>query len=84
MNAPRVILHIDRLVLRGVAPEQRDALVRALRQELGRRLAEPAYREALSSRHVVKVATAPLAVRGPSGEALGRQSARLIARGIRG
>ena len=46
--------------------------------------AEPAYREALSSRHVVKVATAPLAVRGPFGEALGRQSARLIARGIRG
>ena len=84
MNAPRVILHIDRLVLRGVAPEQRDALVGALREELGRRLADPAYRKALSSRQVAGVGPAPLAVRGASGEGLGRQSARLIAKGIRG
>lgn len=84
MNAPRVILHIDRLVLRGVAPEQRDALVGALHEELGRRLADPAYREALSSRHVARVGQAPLTVRGSSGEGIGRQSARLIAKGIRG
>jgi hypothetical protein len=84
VNAPRVILHIDRLVLRGVAAEQRNALVAALRDELGRRLADPAYRDALASRHVARVGPAPLAVRGSSGEGLGRQSARLIAKGIRG
>ena len=84
MNAPRVILHIDRLVLRGVAPEQRDALVGALREELGRRLADPAFREGLLSRHVARGEAAPLASRHASAENLGRQSGRLIAKGIRG
>ena len=37
----RVFVHIDRLVLRGVAAAERDALAGALRAELTRRLAAP-------------------------------------------
>jgi hypothetical protein len=37
----RVVLHIDRLVLRGVPAAQRDALVASMQQNLRRLLAEP-------------------------------------------
>ncbi|MGF1643976.1 MAG: hypothetical protein ACFCUJ_10050 [Thiotrichales bacterium] len=37
----RVILHIDRLVLRGVAPDDRVAVAAALQAELTRLLASP-------------------------------------------
>lgn len=84
MTGPRVILHVDRLVLRGIPREQRDALVLALRQELSRQLAAPAFREGLTGRHVAALATAPLAAGRTSPAGLGRQSARLIAKGLRG
>lgn len=47
----RVRLHIDRLVLRGIPREQRDALVRGLHEQLSRALAEPAAIAKLKSRH---------------------------------
>jgi hypothetical protein len=37
----RVVLHIDRLALNGFARADRHAIVEGLRDELGRRLAEP-------------------------------------------
>lgn len=37
----KLVLHIDRLVLRGVAPEQRDAVVQQLRLALTREWAQP-------------------------------------------
>jgi hypothetical protein len=37
----RLILHIDRLVLNGVRPEDRTAVAEALRAELQRQLASP-------------------------------------------
>ncbi len=84
MSGPRVTLHVDRLVLRGIPRGQREALVGALRDELARQLATPAFREGLCNRHLASVATTPLAGGEPSGARLGRQSARLIAKGIRG
>jgi hypothetical protein len=43
MTRPRrVILTIDRLVLRGFAPEQRDGIAAALQAELQRQLGDPA------------------------------------------
>jgi hypothetical protein len=39
-RAPRISVTIDRLVLRGFAPAQRDAIANALQAELGRQLAE--------------------------------------------
>ena len=38
---PRIVLHIDRLVLKGVDPGDAAALSSAIRAELQRRLAEP-------------------------------------------
>ncbi|TLF52866.1 hypothetical protein FEI13_03960 [Halomonas urmiana] len=43
----RIVLHVDRLVLRGVAPGDAAALGEALRAELGRRLAQPGALDAL-------------------------------------
>lgn len=37
----RLVVHVDRLVLHGVAPSEQAALVQALQQELQRQLAEP-------------------------------------------
>lgn len=44
----QVHLHIDRIVLRGVDPANRQALVHGLQQELARVLADPAARAALT------------------------------------
>jgi len=38
----RLVVHIDRLVLHGVAPSQRAAVAQALQEELQRQLADPA------------------------------------------
>jgi hypothetical protein len=40
-RARRITVTIDRLVLRGFAPAQRDAIASALQAELARQLAEP-------------------------------------------
>ena len=79
MKAPRVHLNIDRLVLNGVAAEQRQAVVAALTAELQRRLAIPGGVAALGAdRHLAKLRTEPLRVSGVSGAALGSAAARGI------
>jgi hypothetical protein len=40
-RAQRISVTVDRLVLRGFAPSQRDAIANALQAELARQLAEP-------------------------------------------
>jgi hypothetical protein len=44
----KVVLHIDRLALKGFAREDRHAIVAALRQTLARQLAEPGAAVGLS------------------------------------
>jgi hypothetical protein len=44
----RLVLHIDRLVLHGVADEQREPLVRALREALAAEFAKPGIPDAWS------------------------------------
>lgn len=46
----RVIVHIDRLVLKGFRHEDRYGVAEGLRQELGRLLAEPSVARRLASR----------------------------------
>ena len=41
-SARRITVSIDRLVLRGFAPAQRDAIAASLQAELARQLADPA------------------------------------------
>ena len=79
MNAPRIHLGIERLVLSGVAPDQRQAVVAALTAELQRRLATPGGAAALGgNRHLAKLRTEPLRVSDGSGAALGIAAARGI------
>ncbi|MCE2945586.1 MAG: hypothetical protein ACK515_23265 [bacterium] len=73
----RLVVHIDRLVLHGVAPSDRAALARALQQELQQQLAEPGALQrwtALDSRPRLQVA--PLRDAPPGGAALGAALAR--------
>lgn len=76
----RVIVHIDRLVLKGFRPEDRDAIAEGLREELGRRLGEPAaIQNWAASGHRER-----LRMRLPQGNdpvALGRDAGRQIAEG---
>lgn len=45
----RVVVHIDRLVLRGFAASDGDGIALGLRQELGRLLADPAMANRLAA-----------------------------------
>ena len=80
----RLVLHVDRLVLNGFAPHERDALTASLRTELGRSLARPETARLLASRGdaarvavpVVRVAAASKAAR------VGERVAHAIARGL--
>jgi hypothetical protein len=80
----RVIVHIDRLVLKGFRPEDRHAIAEGLREELGRQLAEPGVAERLESRGNLarlKVGEVPIGAETKPGR-VGQQSARGIAREV--
>ena len=80
MRAPQVHLTIDRLVLNGIAPAQRQAVAAALTAELQRRLAIPGGAAALGTdRHLAKLPAQPLRVaNGAGAAALGVAAARGI------
>lgn len=76
----RVVLHIDRLVLRGVDPADAGAVAAALRAELGRRLQRDAAAALAGQgdRAVLRAGRVHLAP-GDHGQALGRAVAARIA-----
>jgi len=82
----RVVLHIDRLVLRGFHPADRDAIAEGLRAELGRLLADPSSAARLGAMpHVPKVDGGRVTLRregaaSEAGAALGGAVARGITR----
>lgn len=82
----RVVVHIDALALKGFRHEDRHAIAGALREELGRQLAQldPARsRSLMSRREVARLGIG--AVRIPCAETptgVGAQTARAIARGL--
>jgi hypothetical protein len=81
----RIQLNIDRLVLRGVDPSNRAALVSAMKSELARILADPATRSAISrSRQTPFLRLGNITFEpGPAGaRALGRNVGRSIGRGL--
>ena len=57
---PRITLTIDRLVLRGFSPRQRDAIAGALQAELQRQLADPAQAFGTSSITCQRAGNAPV------------------------
>lgn len=80
----RVVLHIDRLVLRGFDREDQAGIAEGLRAELGRLLATPQAGQALVAQHSVprlKVAALRIAP-GAQATAVGEQTAQGIVRGM--
>lgn len=84
MRTPNVRLHIDRLVLRGIPREHRDAFVRAFEHELARQLAQPGTQD-FRSRHAPALEATKLA---PSGgttpRQMGASAARALVQGLKG
>lgn len=81
----RIVLHIDRLVLRGIDPHDTAALSSAVQGELQRLLAEPGSAAALaanSNRARVTSANLPLPASG-NDRVLGRAIAVGVNRGLR-
>jgi len=78
----RVVLHIDRLSLRGVPPEQRDAVVESLREGLTQAFAQPGVAaQWAASGHRERVRGQLPAPAEPA--SLGRDAARHIAGGAK-
>lgn len=85
MSAPRIRVHIDRLVLRGVPREQRDALVRSLETEMARQLAQPGAHEGFRPLHAASRRSAlPALGEGAAPAQLGASAARALVRSLKG
>jgi hypothetical protein len=86
MSAARIRLTIDRLVLRGISPQKRDALMRGLHGELERLLAAPGFTEALRGSRVSSVRGGELRTAGDvgGGAELGKKAAQRVVQRIRG
>jgi len=83
-RAPRhVNMTIDRLVLRGFTPEQRDAIVAGLQAELRLHLAALPDHALRSSRSVAAMRADPIAAPSQPRQ-IGRAAARHIAAGLHG
>lgn len=80
----RVIVHIDRLVLKGFRPEDRHAIAEGLRQELGRALGEAGMAERLGGRgdlpslRLAPLSLKPQAPMGDVGQQLGKHISKEI------
>mgnify|MGYP001311031986 FL=1 len=84
MSTPRIKVTIDALVLRGFAPEQRQALTAGLQAELGRLLADRQTAAAFgNSRSVESLPDGRLRVAaGTSPQRIGSLAARHIVREV--
>ena len=65
-RAPAIHLVVDRVVLRGVAPEQREALIQALQDEIRARLASSGELDSLGSSRSQAGVQRTVDVAGPS------------------
>ena len=80
-NAMPTVVHIDRLVLRGVDPHHAEALAESLKQQLALTLSDPAQRQHLfhnPNTPVLRLGRIPLA----SGRAGARDFGAKVARAI--
>jgi hypothetical protein len=79
----RIVLHIDRLVLRGIGRADAAAFTAALEAELQRRVAESATPERLTRAPAARIDAGSIRLAaGAKPASLGRASGRMIARGI--
>jgi len=83
MSEARVIVHIDRLVLRGIDPADKQAFAKGLEAELARVLSDPQARAAMTrSRRtpVMRLGRLPMQPGLAGARALGAGVARAIGR----
>lgn len=81
---PRVNVTIDRLVLRGFAPEQRGAIAAALTRELSAQLGDPATQQPGPSRALASLRAGAMNFASPATpQAIGAEAGRMLARSIR-
>jgi len=79
----RVSVTIDRLVLRGFAPDQRDAIAAGLTAELRAQFADPeAARQFGANRSVASLRAPPLQA-GAKPQQTGERAGRALARSVR-
>jgi hypothetical protein len=81
----RVVLHIDRVVLRGMHSAEQTRLIHSLRRELGRQFQTPGAGASIAARGDVARVTVP-SLRLPAAAGAGRlgvQVARGIARSLK-
>lgn len=85
MSGPHVHLEIDRLVLRGFEPDQREAILAALTAELRQQLSDPdGLRSWGGNRTLAKLAPAAVASHPTTNSRqIGINAAREIVRGLR-
>ncbi len=82
----RVRVTIDRLVLKGLEPADRKALVEGLQTELSHVLSDPAARAGWARSHrtpVLKLGRMPLEAGTAGGRKFGKQVARAVGRGLK-
>jgi hypothetical protein len=82
----RITLTIDRLVLNGIEPGDRKALVEGLRAELSQVLSDPAGRAEWARSHrtpVLKLGRMSLEGGPAGGRKFGKQMARAVGRGLK-
>jgi hypothetical protein len=90
MSAPRLTLHIDRVVLRGIDPLDQRAFTSGLEQSLARLLRDPELRTQLAQQKrparvtpVLRLGRTPLQPGLAGARALGAHVAQGIARAVR-
>ena len=85
MGMNRIHINIDRIVLRGIDPADRQALVNGLKTELARMLADPAERAAISQSRrtpVLRLGKMSMGQGAAGARLLGGGIARAIGKGI--
>jgi hypothetical protein len=83
---PRATIHIDRVVLRGVDPQQAKAIVQGLRTELAAVFSSAAFRGRLGngrSAEVIRLGSMPLGAGRTGAERFGAAVARAAGKGMR-
>jgi hypothetical protein len=82
----RVHVTIDELVLKGLEPVARKALVEGLQKELAQLLSDPAARKEWAHAHrtpVLRLGQMPLEAGASGGRIFGKQMARAVGRGLK-
>jgi hypothetical protein len=82
----QVRVTIDRLVLKGLEPTERKALVEGLQRELSQVLSDPATRAEWARSHrtpVLRLGRLPLEPGTSGGRKFGKQMARALGRGLK-